>query len=256
MLEAIQNLLGPDYSTMTDARVIASRDKDNHVLSSLAALNKVRMVSINEIAETAVLDEELIKQLTGGDTLQAKKLYMDPFTYKPTFKIWIRANNKPTVRGTGESFWRRVKLIPFEHPIPEDKRLPRHEVDEKLHAESEGILAWMVEGFRLWYEGGLQDPPEVKAAGVQYRESSDIITQFMEECICADADTSIARQILYGVFREWCKDQGFRYIMTADKFGKRLTVKLDQQERFREKGVPVWKGIKLTENATMNYAGF
>jgi putative DNA primase/helicase len=258
LIEALQRILGQDYAVMTDARVISSKDKDNHVLSSLAALNKVRIVSINEIAENAILDEELIKQLTGGDTLQAKKLYMEPFTYRPVFKIWVRANNKPTVRGTGEAFWRRVKLIPFTHQIPEARRKPRHEIDALLLNEAEGILAWIVKGFRLWYEeGGLQDPPEVQAAWIQYKDASDIVAQFLGECIEMSEKgpkTTIARQVLYGVFREWCKDQGLKYVMSAEKLARRISERTGQYERVREKQVSVWVGMKLTANAAMNYS--
>lgn len=256
LMETIHRIVGSDYATMVDARVVASRDKDNHVLSSLAMLNKVRIVSINEVAETAVLDEELIKQLTGGDTLQAKKLYMDPFTYEPVFKIWLRANNKPTVRGTGEAFWRRVKLIPFLHPIPAEKRKPRHVIDALLMKEAEGIIAWMVRGFRDWYDnGGLRDPEDVKLAGTSYRESSDLVAQFFEECVeqSKDNKASISRQVLYMTFKEWSNDQGLRWPMTAKKFGIRVMTRLDQYERTRQKGVPVWMGIQLTENAKMNY---
>jgi putative DNA primase/helicase len=256
LMEAIQRILGPDYATMVDARVVASRDKDNHVLSSLAMLNKVRIVSINEVAETAVLDEELIKQLTGGDTLQAKKLYMDPFTYKPVFKIWLRANNRPTVRGTGEAFWRRVKLIPFVHPIPLEKRRPRHEIDALLTSEAGGILAWAVRGFQTWYKTGLQDPEEVRVAAAEYRNASDIVNQFFEECLLENEKASVSRQTLYYAFREWSRDQGLRYTMTASRFAKRLNVKLNQVERAKEKGVPVWTGIELNDNAKHNYSGF
>ena len=254
MLGAVERILGTDYAAMSDAAVISSKDKNNHVLSSLAALNKVRMVSINEIAENAVLDEELIKQLTGGDTLQAKFLYREPFTYKPSFKIWMRANNKPTVRGTGEAFWRRVKLIPFIESIPEEKRKNRDIIDAALHAEAEGILAWMVKGFQEWFKNGLQDPEEVKAAGVSYREQSDIVSQFMSECVETDSNQNTSRQELYGVFREWSRDQGLRYTMTQEKFSRRVSMITGQMDRIREGQVSVWINLELTSNAKANYS--
>lgn len=254
LLETVQRVLGPDYAAMTDARVISSRDKDNHVFSSLAALLNTRMVSINEIGDSAVLDEELIKQLTGGDTLQAKMLYREPFTYRPTFKIWMRANNKPIVRGTSESFWRRVKLIPFIHPIPPNKRRPRHEVDAELTAESEGILAWAVTGFMDWYKnGGLRDPQPVVAASQEYRESSDVVAQFMSECVETDPKASVTRQVLYSTFRAWYEDQGMRFPMSAVKFSRRVADRLNQHTRMYESREPSWRGIRVSERVAMMY---
>lgn len=254
ILEALQRILGADYAMMSDARVISSKEKDNHVLASLALLNKVRLVSVNEFGENSVLDEELIKQLTGGDTIQAKRLYMAPFTYKPIFKIWVRANSKPIVHGTGNAFWRRVKLIPFEHSIPAKKRKPRHVIDAALEKEADGILAWAVEGFKMWYEKGLQDPQEVKNASNVYKGESDIINLFWEECVEDAKDNTIARGVLYSTFAEWSRGQGVRYVMTSDKFTRKVATRLQQFDRTREGGVAIWKNITLSKYAVQTYS--
>lgn len=257
MLEALQRILGSDYAIMSDARVISSKDKDNHVLSSLALLNKVRMVSVNEFGETAVLDEELIKQLTGGDTVQAKRLYMAPFTFKPVFKIWVRANAKPIVHGTGNAFWRRVKLIPFEHAIPEKHRKPRHIIDVLLMKEAEGIIAWAVEGFRDWFDnGGLRDPQIVSQASAVYRSESDSVNMFWEECIEEHHGNELPRSILYSTFRDWSQQQGVKYIMTSDKFTRRISARLNQFDRTRNKtGIAVWNHITLNKYAVVTFGG-
>ncbi len=256
MLEAIHTALGNDYATMSDTRVISSREKDNHVLASLALLNKVRIVAVNEFSETAVLDEELIKQLTGGDTVQAKRLYMPPFTFKPVFKIWVRANAKPIVHGTGNAFWRRVKLIPFEHAIPEKYRMSRTIIDAKLKSEASGILAWAAEGFSQWSNGGLRDPEKVLMATAVYRKESDVVNSFFDECVDQVPAAEIPRSILYATFRDWSQTQGVKFPMTSDKFTRRVSQRLDQFDRTRNQtGIAVWKGITLNKIAITNYGG-
>lgn len=256
MLEAVQWVLGSDYATMSDAKVVSSKEKDNHVLSSLAQLNKVRMVSVNEFGESAVLDEELIKQLTGGDTVQAKRLYMSPFVFKPAFKIWVRANAKPVVHGTGNAFWRRVKLIPFEHSIPEKYRRPRSEVDASLRAESEGIIAWAVRGFQEWQVSGLNDPQKVQVASAVYRNESDSVNSFFEECVDVRDGVEMPRSILYSTFRDWSSAQGVKYTMTSDKFTRRVSQRLSQFDRMRNStGIAIWSGITLNRYAMVNYGG-
>ena len=257
MLEALQRILGSDYAVMSDARVISSKDKDNHVLSSLALLNKVRMVSVNEFGETAVLDEELIKQLTGGDTVQAKRLYMAPFTFKPVFKIWVRANAKPIVHGTGNAFWRRVKLIPYEHAIPEKHRKPRYIIDALLMKEAEGIIAWAVEGFRDWFDnGGLRDPQIVANASAMYRSESDSVNMFWEECVEEAPGNEMPRSILYSTFRDWSAQQGVKYVMTSDKFTRRVSARLQQFDRTRNKtGIAIWNGVTLNKYAIATFGG-
>lgn len=257
MLEAIQDILGDDYATISDAKVISSKETDNYVMGSLAKLNKIRFVSINEFGENAVLDEELIKQLTGGDTLQAKILYMDPFAFKPIFKLWVRANAKPIVHGTGNAFWRRVKLIPFEHAIPPEHRKPRTIIDAALRKEAEGIIAWMVEGFQEWKnDGGLRDPQKVVNAAAVYRSESDSVNTFFDECIEMAPGKDLPKSILYSTFRDWSQTNGVKWVMTSDKFSRRVATRLNQFDRARDaSGIAIWRGISLNKTAITSYGG-
>jgi putative DNA primase/helicase len=51
---------------------------------------------------------------------------------------------------------------------------------EKLRAESEGILAWMVQGCVDWNASGLMMPDSVQDATKIYRTNGDIIGQFIQ----------------------------------------------------------------------------
>jgi putative DNA primase/helicase len=108
-----------------------------------------------------------MKQLTGGDTLKARRLYQDFFEITPTWKLFLAANHKPTIRGGDYAAWRRIKLVPFTVTIPDeekDRNLPA-----KLRAEWPGILAWAVRGCLDWQKYGLGEPEAVRAATDAYR---------------------------------------------------------------------------------------
>lgn len=248
ILETLQNLLGP-YAQMSDMKVITSAETDNRVASSLAKLPGVRLVSMNEAEENQRLSEALIKQLTGGDTLQACKKFKEPFEFSPIFKLWIRTNEKPIIRGMSDAIWRRIRLIPFEKPIPKEHRLSRDTVDEALHSEISGILNWCIQGAIEWGNGGLKDPDIVTAATAGYRTEMDIIQAFFDECVTEKPDSHVARSDLYQTFTRWAKENGVRFIMTSDAFGKRVGKRLNITERTKHRGQYVWMGISLTEFA-------
>lgn len=250
ILETLQWLFSP-YAQMSDMKVVTSPDMDNRVASSLAKLPGVRMVSMNEADENQKLSEALVKQLTGGDTLQACKKFHEPFEFSPIFKLWIRTNEKPIIRGMSDAIWRRIKLIPFVKSIPAEHRKSRDFVDDSLHAEAEGILTWCVQGAQKWLAGGLKDPEDVQMATAGYRSEMDIIQAFFDECVIEkeDKNITIPRIDLYQTFSRWAHENGVRYIMSSDAFGKRVTKKLDQNERVKVRGQYVWKGIALTDNA-------
>lgn len=244
ILEAVQRLLG-DYAQMSDIKVITSAEMDNRVASSMAKLQGARLVSMNEADEHQKMSEAIVKQLTGGDTVEACKKYHEPFNYVPAFKLWIRTNEKPIIRGSNDAIWRRIKLIPFEHPIPPEKRKRRDVVDEALASETDGILTWLIQGAMLWYKDGLKSPDVVDEAVNAYRSEMDMVQVFADDCLTKGE--YVTRQEVYQAFVGWCKENGYRYTMTADSFGKRLSKKLPGQGREKRNGKYVWTGITLTE---------
>ncbi len=249
ILEGLQRLLGRGYCQMSDMKVITSQDMDNRVASSLAKLQGVRLVSMNEAEENQKLSENLVKQLTGGDTLQACKKYQEPFEFTPVFKLWIRTNDKPIIRGINEAIWRRIKLIPFLKPIPPEFRKSRDEVDKTLDEEAEGILAWCVRGAIKWFSDGLKDPTEVTEAVNDYRTEMDVVSSFMDENVVFNETAHILRQDLYKSFTNWSRMNGYKYVMTSRSFGKRVGHRLNQQGREMLDGQYVWRGIDLHDSA-------
>ena len=249
ILEALQRLLG-DYGAMSDMKVITSSETDNRVASSLAKLPGVRLVSMNEAEENQRMSESLVKQITGGDTIQACKKFKEPFEFSPVFKLWIRTNEKPIIRSVGEAIWRRIRLIPFEIPIPPDARMSRDIVDDTIDNEAEGVLAWAVKGAIEWYAHGLQDPKDVTAATAGYRSEMDVVEAFFDECVVEEQGARVARGDLYQTFSRWCKENGLRYVMTSGSFGKRVGVRLNNTTRDKYRGQYVWNGIRLSEFAT------
>ena len=247
ILEAVQKLLG-DYAQMSDMKVITSAEMDNRVASSMAKLQGARLVSMNEAEEHQKMSEGVVKQLTGGDTVEACKKYHEPFNYIPAFKLWVRTNEKPVIRGSNDAIWRRIKLIPFVHPIPPEKRKRRDIIDAALASEAEGILAWLVRGAIDWYNNGLMAPTVVDEAVNAYRSEMDLIQQFYDECIIDGG--SVSRQEVYQAFTGWSKENGYKFTMSAASFGRRFSKKISvDQSREKRGGKYVWLGIDLSDAA-------
>lgn len=254
ILETVQRLMGRGYAKMVDVRVVTTADRDNNIFAALAELPGIRMVSMNEAEEGQRLSESLVKQITGGDTIQACKKYMSPFEFIPVFKVWLRTNEKPNVRGSSDAIWRRIKLIPFNKPIPADKRKPRDAIDAILEKESEGILAWLIRGAVEWSKDGLREPEIISEATKVYRTESDLIALFVDECVITNSESSVDRQIVYKAYTAWMREQGYRNPLTAIGFNMRMAKILGQHERTRVNRKVVWTNTALTDQAEI-YAG-
>lgn len=172
--------------------------------NDIARLAGARVVTVSETEDGQRLREALIKDLTGGDTITARFLNREFFDFRPRFKLWIRGNHKPQIRGTDDGIWRRIQLIPFVVTIPPSERDPS--LLDKLRLELPGILSWAVRGCKEWQQNRLKPPQAVTAATTEYREDMDILGAFIaERCVIESAATVRAGE-LHKAYQHWCEE--------------------------------------------------
>ena len=245
LINALFHVLGPDYSGKASRDLLLVSHGDKHP-TALAWLHGKRFVAAIESAEGARLDETLIKELTGGDQISARRMREDFWTFEPTHKIALATNHKPQVRGQDYAIWRRLRLIPFTVCFLEDKQ--DKTLGEKLRAEAPGILTWLVKGCKLWQQHGLQDPPEVLEATGQYRSEQDTLGAFLLDR-CLQGPTYQAKaSVLYAAYKDWCEQSGER-IISKRKFCAALRDK--GFEGYTNNG-PWFRGIALAEPTDRN----
>lgn len=240
-IETIRTLLG-DYARQADFSTFLARDTDNGARNDVARLVGARFVAAAEVEAGKRLSEVVIKQLTGGDRIAARFLFREHFEFTPTFKVWFAGNHKPTIRGTDEGIWRRVRLIPFNVTIPEAER--DRGLSVRLQAELPGILNWAVQGCGDWRQQGLGIPTEVREATATYRDEMDVLAQFLEGCCVLEPNVTAPASQLYERYKEWAEENGERPL-SQTALGRRLTER--GLEKYRTTGGRfTWKGIGVT----------
>jgi putative DNA primase/helicase len=179
--EACKAMLG-DYAATADFETFLQRSHTGGARNDIARLAGARMVLSQEVDEGKRLAEGLVKQLTSGDTVSARRLYQEAFEFQPEFKLWLFANSKPQVRAEDAALWRRILLVPFTHSVPRDKQDPglRDDLRDNPLAR-EAVLAWAVEGCMAWQQRGLDPPEAVRAATAQYRDEQNPLHEFLVE---------------------------------------------------------------------------
>ncbi len=177
-LRLIQAALGP-YASTTLPALLLSKGTDAHP-TEVADLFGVRLAISSEVRKGRSFDEEQVKRLTGNDTLKARRMREDPWEFPPTHKLIIAANHRPHVSDTSESFWDRVRLVPFAVRIADGKVDPR--LVQKLMKELPGILVWILEGLRRYRKDGLRVPKAIQAATAEYRNVEDRAGAFLRDC--------------------------------------------------------------------------
>lgn len=217
LFNAIRAALG-EYAANTTFSTFEMNQASSNQTNDIAALYGMRFVTASETSESRRMNEARVKAITGGDPVTCRFLFGEYFTYSPTFKVWLAMNHKPTITGTDDGIWRRIRLIPFTVSFKgrEDMTLA-----QDLEAEREGILAWAVQGAVKWLAGGLTEPAAVLAATETYRQESDMLAQFLADCTIMQAGARVKSSTLYQVYLEWCKDNGEKFL-TGTTFGRRM----------------------------------
>jgi P4 family phage/plasmid primase-like protien len=221
--------------------------------TEVADLFGKRLVASIEVEDGRRLAESLVKQLTGGDKVRARRMRQDFWQFDPTHKVFMAVNHKPEVRGTDTAIWRRIRLIPFTETIPpgeQDKHLP-----EKLRGELSGILAWAVEGCLEWQREGLQAPEEVRKATGQYRSEMDVIGAFLQDECEIGPNYREPFTTVYKRYEEWCEEGGER-AETRRKFNARLKERGSfETRRSGPGGANEWHGLRLLKKQSGPFAG-
>ncbi len=234
-IDIIREMFG-DYARNIQPETIMIRN-NNAINSDIARLKGARFVTSVEPNEGLKLNEGLMKQLTGGDIITARKLYAEEFEFKPEFKLWMATNHKPIIRGTDLGIWRRVHMIPFKVIVTEenvDKKLT-----EKLLKELDGIFLWALRGLAMYHKEGLEMPCAVRQAVDEYKKEMDVVSRFLDDCTEKSFAKSVKASDLYRVYTNWCTQYG-EYQMSNTKFGKELS---QRHERVKRMDGWYYKGI-------------
>jgi putative DNA primase/helicase len=230
-----------EYGMQAVAELLMVKANESHP-TERADLFRKRLVCTIETEDGKRLAEALMKQLTGGDKVRARKMRKDFFEFEPTHKILLAANHRPVIRGTDHGVWRRIKVVPFTVTIPEEER-DRHLAD-RLRAELPGILNWAVRGCLDWQRYGLGEPEEVTVATDAYKADQDLVAGFVEECCFVNRTVQATVAALYDAYGRWSGDK----LTTQRAFGDRL-VALGYPRDRGSHGIRVHKGIGLPEAA-------
>jgi putative DNA primase/helicase len=205
LVNAISDVLGEHYAIKANRDLFMAKKGDSHP-AQMARLFGKRLVICVETHEGARLDEGLVKELTGGDTIAARRMREDWWQFAPTHKPVLVTNHRPEVRGTDHAIWRRLRLIPFTVTFADadqDKQL-----GEKLKAEAPGILAWLVRGCLEWQQQGLGTPDIVMAATSEYRGEQDKLGAFLHDRCATGTDYRVKVSDLFAAYQLWCKKNG------------------------------------------------
>lgn len=204
-VNTLATILG-DYATNAPMDTFMETRTDRHP-TDMAGLRGARFVAAIETEQGKRWAESKLKNLTGGDKISARFMRQDFFEFFPQFKLFVAGNHKPAIRNIDEAMKRRLHLIPFTITVPPERR--DKNLQHKLLAERDGILAWAVQGCLDWLRLGRLDPPQrVVDATEEYFEAEDALGRWLDERCVREPNARSLTTELFNDWKQWAEAAG------------------------------------------------
>lgn len=249
---SVFNKLGQDYSVMPNNQAIQTNNGDTNFYQD--ALRGARFVGFSEVQGKKPLDDGFLKGVLGGDQQETRQIKKSPNKWKPQCVLFIASNLALKFNTRDEATFIKILPIPFPHSFTDTD--PAHKMDRDLEnkvlAERDGILHWVLEGMKLFWRDGLNPTAAVMAAMDGNKTANSSALQFIEQMLEAeyiiqdlDAPASACLPLgkAYEMFRAWADDQGMKNAPLKTTFNTDVA---DYYHGKRKSGTWTFTGLKMS----------
>ena len=182
-----------------------------------------KLINISgEQSRLNLVSDTYLKKITGGDPVDVRKLYGET---KNNVELSVRflelVNEMPSTSDNSHALRRRIIILPCPNKINN----PDLDLDSKLSVERAGILRRWIDALQNLYERGSFDIPKASEEEVnRYMIENDMVGYWLENCCdpVEDGEKGKPSRELYGHFREWATEMGFRNPLAEIYWGKRM----------------------------------
>jgi P4 family phage/plasmid primase-like protien len=216
LVELMGKGLGGYKGTVPITLITQKRNSIGSTSSEVAQLMGVRYAVMQEMSKGDKMNEGIMKEITGGDPIQARALFKDTITFNPQFKLIVCTNTDFDETSNDDGTWRRMRYIDFmskmlEKPY-EDPKFPKGEfpyqypldknLDKKFDSWAPVLMSLLVEKAYI-LQGIVNDCEAVLSCSDKHREKQDFMAEFVKDKIKIKAGGRIKKAELIETFKQW-----------------------------------------------------
>lgn len=254
LIQLMRELVGPENCSAVGMNNITKET------GRYALVNKLFNVT-DETPTDAFLASSDFKSIVSGDTVEIRKLYANPMTWKATTKLMFACNELPYTNDFSHGLYRRLIIVPFKNVFSDEKgNLDPHILD-KLLVERGAILNKLLLAFKTLKarKYKFEKPAAVLQEMQEYKEMGDTVLRFTND-MCDSQGESAANQIsldmayrCYIAWSEEIRSKPVKYGTFSRRFGVCVSDVLPRvsKERIRDgnRRVTMYKGMTISANA-------
>jgi len=243
--------LGEYKGTVPITLVTDVRGKIGGTSDEVLKLKGVRYAVMQEPSKGVKLNEGIMKELTGGDPIQARGLYSESEIFEPQFSLVVCTNNLFDIESNDDGTWRRIRKVDFLSKFVDEGETFNDEtpyiyhkdksLKDKLPSFAPVFASMLVK--RAFETGGIvEDCDTVLNASNKYRKGQDHIAAFVSDKVMktGDARHKIKKTELKKEFDMWFQEtQGSRKVPKGEELYEYMN------KRFGACKSAGWVGVKI-----------
>ena len=214
LIDIIRHAFGEYCINLPVTLLTQKRKASNAACPEKARTRGVRICYMQEPDSGERINAGEMKELSGGDMIQARKLYCDIFEFKPQFEIVLMCNEKPTIDDKTNGAWRRVQVYPFVSKFVDD--VSKINVNNNVYKRDKSLptkldhwsIVFMCMLMREWVSmgGGIDEdtiPDSIRMETENYKNQNDIVGQWICEDLDVCENEATPFNELHNAFENW-----------------------------------------------------
>lgn len=195
---------------------LVGKDENCHTIDLAQMHNKFglggtygkRLIGSGDMKCSRIADIEILKQLTGGDSINMELKYENAFTTNFNGFIWFNCNELPSFGGDrGKHVYERFLILSCDNVIPKEKQDPN--LPEKLYAEREVLVSVAVKALQDLIKRNYKITESTRTIQnrLKYEIQNDSLALFLKECCEIGVGRTPIPQFKYQ-YKRWCAENG------------------------------------------------
>jgi putative DNA primase/helicase len=214
VMRIIETVFKPLFVSIQKSLLFSENRMKQDMMPYLACLAGKRFGVYNEPSDALEMNESMVKAITGGDKVVAKKLYQDPFEFMPVVKMWILTNKIIKFDTCSEPMVKRTNLIPMNAQFvdtPTKKGQYKKNPDFVKELETtyrDEVFSFFAQGAYEYYQKksfGYEDCKSLVKYRNDYIENIDPVRSFLKRWCIVDTKDKIKTSDLFEAFIAYCK---------------------------------------------------
>jgi len=256
LTDLMSHVLGEYKGIVPITLVTEKRNGIGGTSSELIQLKGVRYAVMQEPTKGVKLNEGIMKELTGGDPLQARALFQESETFETQFKLVVCTNNLFDIESNDEGTWRRIRKVDFLSKFVDDGDnnhvdddnpyvfLKDKSLKDRLYKLAP-VFASMLVKRAFETDGIVKDRDIVMSASNKYRNGQDHIAAFVNECIerSSNPKAIIGKSGVGHEFKKW-----FNQELGSLKVPKMQELYDYMDKKFGQHKTKGWVGVDFVKN--------